>query len=147
MANVSFLTFLSYNDNRLLLTIAVTRYCCYWAHPRTTDIQWRHKSKKSENLGRCGRQNMLQPYLKIWEWEWIFGRAVKAISLPGFRSPWAHLSSISNQKSNVVATHYISNKLQVASWGSRVELPALLVVLGNNNTNMKKAQNQCCKIT
>ena len=41
---------------------------------------------------------------------------------------WAHPSSISNQKSNIVATHYISNKLQVASWGSRVELLALLVV-------------------
>ena len=31
---------------------------------RTTDTQWRHKSKKSEILGRCGRQNMLRPYLK-----------------------------------------------------------------------------------
>ena len=35
----------------------------------TTDTQWRHKSKKSKNLGQCGRQNMLRPYLKIWEWE------------------------------------------------------------------------------
>ena len=26
---------------------------------------------------------MLQPYLKIWEWEWIFGRPVKAIFLTG----------------------------------------------------------------
>ena len=26
-------------------------------------------------------------YLKIWEWELIFGRAVKAISSPGVRSP------------------------------------------------------------
>ena len=51
------------------------------------DTQWRHKSKKSENYGRCGRQNMLRPYLKFWEWEWIFGRAVKAISSPGVRSP------------------------------------------------------------
>ena len=33
------------------------------------------------------RQNMLWPYLKIWEWELIFGRAVKAISSPGVRSP------------------------------------------------------------
>ena len=39
---------------------------------RTTDNQWRHKSKISEKLGQCGRQNMLRPYLKIWEWEWIF---------------------------------------------------------------------------
>ena len=55
---------------------------------RTTDTQWRHKSKISEKLGRCGRQNMLRPYLKIWDWDWIFGRAVKAISSLGVRSPW-----------------------------------------------------------
>ena len=30
---------------------------------------------------------MLWLRLKIWEWEWIFGRAVKAISSPGIRSP------------------------------------------------------------
>ena len=29
--------------------------------PRTTDTQWRHYLKKSENLGQCGRQNMLRP--------------------------------------------------------------------------------------
>ena len=39
--------------------------------PWTTDTQWRHKSKKSENLGGFGRQNILRPYLKIWEWELI----------------------------------------------------------------------------
>ena len=58
-----------------------------WIESRTTDTQWRHKSKISEKLGRCGRQKMLPPYLKIWEWEWIFGRAVKAISSLGVRSP------------------------------------------------------------
>ena len=31
---------------------------------------------------------MLRPYLKIGEWELIFGRAVKAISSPGVCSPW-----------------------------------------------------------
>ena len=30
---------------------------------------------------------MLRPYLKIWEWHWIFGRAVKAISSQVVRSP------------------------------------------------------------
>jgi hypothetical protein len=59
------------------------------SQPRTTDTQWRHKSKISEKLGRSGRQNMLRPYLKIWEWEWIFGRAVKAFSSLGVRSPWS----------------------------------------------------------
>ena len=33
---------------------------------------------------------MLWPYLKIWECELIFGRAVKAISSPGVRSPCAN---------------------------------------------------------
>ena len=41
---------------------------------------------KNLKLGRCGRQNMLRPYLKLWDW--IFGRAVKAISSLGVRSPW-----------------------------------------------------------
>ena len=31
---------------------------------------------------------MLWPYLKNWEWEWIFGRAVKTISYLGVRSLW-----------------------------------------------------------
>ena len=59
--------------------------------PRTTDTQWRHKSKKSEILRRSGRQNMLWPYLKIWDWDLIFGRAVKAIFSPGVRSPCPEL--------------------------------------------------------
>ena len=48
-------------------------------------------SNKSVSLGQCGRQNMLQPYLKIWEWEWIFGGAVKVISSPaavGAKTQW-----------------------------------------------------------
>ena len=60
-------------------------FLSFWA--RTTDTQWRHKSKISDKLGRCGRQNTLPPYLKIWDWDWIFGRAVKAISSLGVRSP------------------------------------------------------------
>ena len=34
---------------------------------------------------------MLWPYLKIWDWDWIFGCAVKAISYLGVRSPWPYL--------------------------------------------------------
>ena len=30
---------------------------------------------------------MLQPYLKIWDWDLIFGHAMKAISSLGVRSP------------------------------------------------------------
>ena len=56
--------------------------------PQNTDTQWRLKSKISENLGRCGRQNMLWPNQKNWDWELIIGRAVKAISSPGVHSLW-----------------------------------------------------------
>ena len=64
----------------------------------TTDTQWRYKSKTSENLGRCGRQNMLRPYLKIWDWDLIFGHAVRAISSPGVRSLCIHLRDSSLRK-------------------------------------------------
>ena len=58
-----------------------------WYHGLRTPNK-RHKSKIPEKVGRCGRQNMLRPYLKIWDWDWIFGRAaVKAISSLGVRSP------------------------------------------------------------
>ena len=68
-----------------LICLGEWQVCGRYAQPRTTDTQWMHKSKISEKLGRCGRQNMLRPYLKIWEWEWIFGRSVKAISFLGVR--------------------------------------------------------------
>ena len=32
-------------------------------------------------------QNMRWLYLRIWDWDLIFGRAVKVISSPGVRSP------------------------------------------------------------
>ena len=62
-------------------------------------LQTPNKSKISEKMDWCGRQNMLWPHLKIWDWDWILGRAVKAISSLGVRSPWlrpfllVHLSS------------------------------------------------------
>ena len=46
---------------------------CLW--PRTTDTQWRHKSKISEKLGRCGRQNILRPLasrIDWWEGHWYY---------------------------------------------------------------------------
>ena len=70
-----------------VLVLSIQLIMQVWLESRTTDTQWRHISKKSENLGQCGRQNMLRPYLKIWDWDWIFGRAVKAISSLGVRSP------------------------------------------------------------
>jgi hypothetical protein len=65
--------------------------------PRTTDTHWRHKSKMSEKLGRCGRQNMLRPYLQIWDWDWIFGRAVKPISSLDIRSPWSKQNKLDSK--------------------------------------------------
>ena len=60
---------------------------------RTTDTQWRHKSEKSESLGQCGRQNIL----KIWDWDLIFGCAVKEISSPGVRSPCVSTRQVETQ--------------------------------------------------
>ena len=65
----------------LVCLICFLKFCPRFV-PRTTGTQWRHKSKKSENLGRCGRQNMLRPYL-ICKWKLIFGCAMKDISLLG----------------------------------------------------------------
>ena len=70
------------------LNISIIAFQLY-VGKHSTDNHWRHKSKISEKLGRCGRQNMLQLYLKIWECDWILGRAVKAISSLGVRSPWS----------------------------------------------------------
>jgi hypothetical protein len=88
---------------------------------RTTDTQWRHKSQKSENLGRFGRQNMLGPYLKIWDWDLIFGRTVKAVSSLGVRSLWTDtfrtiwLASIT-QGSNSSNNDPISIELENLWW-------------------------------
>ena len=41
-----------------------------------------------KDTGQCGRQNMLWPYLTIWDWDWIFVRAVKTISFLGVCSLW-----------------------------------------------------------
>ena len=61
--------------------VTISRLCSfmYWVHKSMDyESQWSYKIKKK--LGQYGRQNMLRPNLKIWEWEWIFGRTVKAIS-------------------------------------------------------------------
>ena len=48
---------------------------------------------------------MLRPYLKIWNWELIFGRAVKAISSPGVRSPWAKSSNFIIIENQILKGH------------------------------------------
>ena len=45
------------------------------------------KQRNLKFLANMADKNMLRPYLKIWDWDLIFGRAVKAISSPGVRSP------------------------------------------------------------
>ena len=59
--NISYIFFLLYNFKLYTYT-----------YTQITDTQWWHKLKISEKLDQCGRQYMLQPYLRIWEWEWIF---------------------------------------------------------------------------
>ena len=44
-----------------------------------------------KNWADVADQNMLLPYLKIWDWDLIFGRAVKVISSLGVRSPCAQI--------------------------------------------------------
>ena len=49
-----------------------------------------------EKVGHSGRQNMLRPHIKIWDWDWIFGHAVKALFSLGVRSPcttWSQAST------------------------------------------------------
>ena len=102
-------------------------------YSRTTDTQWRHKSKISEKLGRCGRQNMLWPYLKIWDWDWIVSRAVKAISNLGIHSPWVKLCRRDKQTSRITI-RFLQFGIQeyVVCWslllvlGSASEPPAML---------------------
>ena len=90
-----------------------------WA--RTTDTQWRHKSKISEKLGRFGRQNILWPYLKIWDCDWIFGRAVKAISSLGIRSPWLqHGLRTPREKMAFTARPIIQSKSQIFRYGQSI---------------------------
>ena len=67
------LTAVSYEIKLILSMLSPTyknqrsffQYLCYAAWlctiSRTADSQWRHKSKISEKLGRCGRQNMPRP--------------------------------------------------------------------------------------
>ena len=69
-------------------------------HPWTTDIQWRHKSKKSENCGRYGRQNMLRLYLKLWDWDLIFGRTLQWRQFP-------HLASVVHGNTLIGSSHQI----------------------------------------
>ena len=40
-----------------------------------------------KNWADVADKNMLRPYLKIWDWDLIFGRAVKVISSLDVRSP------------------------------------------------------------
>ena len=77
------------------------------SEPQTTDTQWRHKSKKSKNLGQCGRQNMLRSRLRNWYRYWIFGRAVKAIFSPGVGSRWSKQNQLPFKKRSCRRPTYI----------------------------------------
>ena len=51
---------------------------------------------------------MLRLYLKIWDWELIFGREVKAISSPGVRSPCQILTYL------VLSTYFVDSPFSYA---------------------------------
>ena len=60
-----------------------------------TRQNWTKRNRKLKNDQEKNRAHRLQTpneginqrNLKIWEWKLIFGRAMKAISSPGVRSP------------------------------------------------------------
>ena len=98
--------------NPVLFVTVHTWFICT-SKARTTDTQWRHKSKISEKLDRCDRQNMLRPYLKIWDRYWIFGRAVKTISSLGVRSPWSKVCMVLRIKTSLI----IKGWFTMGPWG------------------------------
>ena len=65
--------------------------------------------------------NMLLPYLYIWDWDLIFGRAVKAISSPGVRTPWQSLMYLSQLMA-------IRNNLLSAFIESAINLSDLFII-------------------
>ena len=64
------------------------------------DTQWRHKSNISEKLGRCGRQNMLLPYLKIWDSDVTLTPPV-GCKQPDFLSNFSRIQLIQNSAPSV----------------------------------------------
>ena len=47
--------------------------------PKARGLRTPNEGINQRYLKNWARQNMLRPHLKIWDWDWIFGRAVKAI--------------------------------------------------------------------
>ena len=73
-----------------------------------------------------------QPYLKIWDWDWIFSRAVKSISSLGICSLWHHdltrfdLRNISYRKFRLISLlhskwwHDILIGQEAADWPTKI---------------------------
>ena len=54
---------------------------------------------------------MLWPYLRIWDWDLIFGHAVKAISSPGVHSPWyTRFISVLGAQDDGCSSYNVQNK-------------------------------------
>ena len=96
------------------------------------------KSKISEKLVQCGRQNMLWPYLKIWDWDWIFGRAVKAISSLGIRSPWPAQWMFPYHKSMLVQTIRLTHLCLYAETCAINYCQKIITFLSPDQTNIKQ---------
>ena len=65
---------------------------------------------------------MLRPYLKIWEWEWILGRAGKAVSSPGVLSPCSAASA--QESSSLTDTLHTSTWHDESQYGIASKLDA-----------------------
>ena len=65
---------------------------------------------------------MLRPYLKIREWEWIFGCAVKAISSPDVRSPCTKYSCILLVTMQFCFVSILLSNTAVSSFGASLEV-------------------------
>ena len=84
-------------------------------HGATHGLRIPNEGTNQSNLEKFGPMEMWQTKyasadLKIWEWELIFRRVVKVISLQGVRSPWCY-PEISIKKSLCYLTP--SNKTPV----------------------------------
>ena len=68
---------------------------------------------------------MLRPYL--WDWDWIFGRAVKTISSLGVRSPWSLVlfSQIPKFCCFILKQQEIYSEVQKSDMNAWVETPKL----------------------
>ena len=74
---------------------------------------------------------------KIWDWDWIFGRAVKAFCYLGVRSPWSLSSNWMTLRIKVLRKyHRVINN----SWFAEPSLCCLFFILFSEIQNFLRAR-------